>query len=162
MFDEDFKAVYDAASELVRDFIDLLYLTGQRPSDVLKMSRKDIQDGVLYVRQGKTDEPIRMAIKGRLTEVIERITARKVTAMRLVVAEDGQPLALRGIEARFRKAARSGGSKFQLRDLRAKAGTDKAEKTGDIRKAQAQLGHTSVKMSETYIRSRGETVDPTE
>jgi integrase len=42
----------------------------------------------------------------------------------------------------------------QLRDLRAKAGTDKAESSGDVRAAQRQLGHTSVVMTEHYIRAR--------
>jgi len=33
---------------------------------------------------------------------------------------------------------------FQLRDLRAKAGTDITETTGDIRRAQRLLGHTTI------------------
>ena len=66
-----------------------------------------------------------------------------------------------GLEARFRKAAKAVGSTFQLRDFRAKAGTDKAESSGDIRKAQKQLGHSTVTMTEDYIRARGEKVDPT-
>jgi integrase len=43
---------------------------------------------------------------------------------------------------------------FQMRDLRAKAGTDKAEDSGDILKARDQLGHTTVTMTEQYIRNR--------
>ena len=51
--------------------------------------------------------------------------------------------------------------KFQFRDLRAKAGTDKADAT-DIRSAQQQLGHKSLKTTEIYVRSRvGEKVTPT-
>ena len=51
---------------------------------------------------------------------------------------------------------------FQFRDLRAKAGTDKADSAGDIRQAQAQLGHASVVMTETYVRQRkGAKVTPT-
>lgn len=43
----------------------------------------------------------------------------------------------------------------QLRDLCAKAGTDKAaESSGGVRAAQRQLGHTSVVMTEHYIRAR--------
>lgn len=53
-------------------------------------------------------------------------------------------------------------SKFQLRDLRAKAGTDKADSAGDIRQAQRQLGHTSVAMTKHYVRNRrGDKVGPT-
>jgi len=51
---------------------------------------------------------------------------------------------------------------FQLRDLRAKAATDKADSAGDIREAQNQLGHTSVVMTEQYTRNRrGAKVTPT-
>jgi hypothetical protein len=46
-------------------------------------------------------------------------------------------------------------AKFQLRDLRAKADTDKAEASGDIMQARDQLGHTTVVMTEQYIRDRG-------
>ena len=50
---------------------------------------------------------------------------------------------------------------FQFRDLRAKAGTDKADAT-DLREAQQQLGHKSVKTTEIYLRARaGEKVTPT-
>lgn len=51
---------------------------------------------------------------------------------------------------------------FQMRDLRAKAGTDKAESSGDIMQAKDQLGHTTVVMTEQYIRNRkGKKVSPT-
>ncbi|CAI8900122.1 hypothetical protein EMIT0215P_30355 [Pseudomonas serboccidentalis] len=53
-------------------------------------------------------------------------------------------------------------AKFQMRDLRAKAGTDKAESSGDILQARDQLGHTTVVMTEQYIRNRkGKKVMPT-
>jgi len=53
-------------------------------------------------------------------------------------------------------------AKFQLRDLRAKADTDKAETSGDIMQARDQLGHTTVVMTEQYIRDRrGKKVTPT-
>jgi integrase len=38
----------------LRDAMDLAYLTGQRPADVLRMAETDLRDGVLQVRQGKT------------------------------------------------------------------------------------------------------------
>lgn len=43
---------------------------------------------------------------------------------------------------------------FQMRDLRAKAGTDKAESSGNIMQAKDQLGHTTVVNTEQYIRNR--------
>lgn len=91
--------------------------------------------------------------------------------------EEGQRLtgaAMRKRFAKARKAAAATATKnealdlaaaikaCQFRDLRAKAGTDKAESAGDVRQAQKQLGHALVVMTEAYIRARrGELVRPT-
>lgn len=69
---------------------------------------------------------------------------------------------LRGCFDSTREAAGVEKSAFQLRDLRAKAGSDKSESTGDILKVRDQLGHTTVTMTERYIRDRkGQKVTPT-
>lgn len=51
---------------------------------------------------------------------------------------------------------------IQFRDLRAKAATDTEEATGNIRKAQKQMGHTRLATTEGYVRNRrGALVAPT-
>ena len=75
---------------------------------------------------------------------------------------------LRGAFDRARKAAKDKYpelaediGKFQFRDLRAKAGTDKEESQG-MEAAQAQLGHSTPAMTAHYVRHRkGKLVDPT-
>ena len=54
------QAVWDAADWPTRDAMDLAYLTGQRPADVLKMRLPDIRDGFLWLTQGKTRKKLRM------------------------------------------------------------------------------------------------------
>ena len=49
---------------------------------------------------------------------------------------------------------------FQFRDLRAKAGTDKAERDG-IYAAQQQLAHASVTTTEIYAGRKGRKATPT-
>ena len=50
---------------------------------------------------------------------------------------------------------------FQFRDLRAKAGTDRADAAGDIA-AKELLDHASIVMTEHYVRRRrGAIVKPT-
>jgi integrase len=75
------------------------------------------------------------------------------------------PMSMGMLRGRFdlaREAAGVAKSEFQMRDLRAKAGTDKAESSGDILQARDQLGHTTVVMTEQYIRNRkGKKVSPT-
>lgn len=111
----------------------------------------------------------RIEVVGELAILIERIRARKKTlstySPQLIVNEAGEAVTASMLRARFDKARKDAGipkSAFQLRDLRAKAGTDKAENSGDILQARDQLGHTTVTMTEAYIRDRkGKKVMPT-
>lgn len=167
--DEDFAAVYDKAPPALRDAMDLAYLSAQRPSDVLRMDESHLRDDALEVRQSKTAAKLRIEVSGHLKALVARIRRRKqslpVYSTRMIVADNGQPLTLRQLEALFtasRVAANVDAKSFQFRDLRAVAGTDKAEGAADVRKAQEQLGHTSMAMTEHYLRGRrGKKVTPT-
>lgn len=167
--DEMFQAVWKEASQPLRDAMDLGYLTGQRVADTLKMDLRDLQGGFLQVSQGKTGAKRRIEVVGELAELLDRIAERKtgmtVHATRLIVRDDGQPLTHRQLQDLFAAAREAAGiepNAFQFRDLRAKAGTDKADSAGDIRQAQQQLGHASVVMTEHYVRKRrGAKVTPT-
>lgn len=52
--DRVWDAVYKKAPQDLRDAMDLAYLTGQRPADVLVMRKDDVEDGFLVVKQKKT------------------------------------------------------------------------------------------------------------
>jgi integrase len=167
--DEVFKRVWTAADQPTRDAMDLAYLTGQRPADTLKFAESDIRGGELWIEQGKRGKKLRITVSGELAIVIERIRARKLNCRSksdfLIVNEAGERLMRDALRFRFDRArvvAGVGKDLFQFRDLRAKAGTDKTESSGDIRAAQRQLGHRSIKMTEHYVRERkGDKVDPT-
>lgn len=167
--DSLYDAVYAMADVGLQDAMDLAHLTGQRPGDTLCMDERDIKDGHLAVRQAKTGAKRRIEVIGELATLIERIKARKashkVRSTRLIVAEDGKPMTASMLCGRFDKAkelAKMPKTDFQFQDLRAKAGTDKAESSGDILKARDQLGHTTLVMTEQYIRDRqGKKVTPT-
>lgn len=163
--DDVYQAVWEAASVPLRDALDLLYLTGQRPADVRKMDERDVKDGFLRVRQGKTKKPLRLSESPALAAVLSRIAERKaglvVHSTRLVVGLDGQPLTRDELRGAFDRARKASGKTFQLRDLRAKAGTDKADTEGE-RAAQLLLGHTTLGMTMHYVRRRlGAKVTPT-
>lgn len=167
--DSVFSAVYNAASQPLRDAMDMAYLTGQRPADVLKMIDSDVIEGMLTVKQNKTGAKLRISVQGELALLLQRIGARKqgykIHSFQLIVDDHGKRLnrdTLRYLFDKAREAAGIDKALFQFRDLRAKAGTDKAESSGDIRQAQSQLGHSTVAMTETYVRARkGNKVTPT-
>jgi integrase len=157
--DDQYAAIWGKAGPCLRDAMDLAYLTGQRPADVLRMDERDVRDEVLRVRQGKTGTKVRIGIADSLPVLLERIRARKagfkVHCTRLVVNQYGRPIGVNALSRQWAlacKAAKVEG--LQFRDLRAKAATDKEESTGNIRDAQRQMGHANVSMTEHYTRNR--------
>ena len=70
--DHIYKAVYDVASQDVKDLMDIAYVTGQRPIDVVKIHTSHIHDGILHVTQQKTNAKLRFEISGKLKEIINR------------------------------------------------------------------------------------------
>lgn len=167
--DSMYAAVHAASSAPLQDAMDLAYLTGQRPSDVLKMTEQDIRENAIVVIQNKTGAKLRISIEGELKILLDRIMARKasykVRSFNLIVDYEGQRLTKSKLRGHFDIAREKSGidkAAFQFRDLRGKAATDKTELCGDIRQAQKQLGHTSVTMTEVYVRERkGDKVKPT-
>ncbi|OCA57918.1 integrase [Xylella fastidiosa subsp. pauca 11399] len=138
--DATYRAVYQAADQTLRDAMDLAYLTGQRVADVIAMDERHIVNGALEICQAKTGAKLAITITGELAVLIKRIYRFDNARVAAGIAKEV----------------------FQFRDLRAKAATNKADLAGDIRQAQAQLGHTSVVMTEHYVRKRkGAKVTPT-
>lgn len=165
--DGEYRAIWSKASPMLRDAMDLAYLTGQRPADVLRLSEMDVRDGAVHVKQGKTGTKVRVQLVGSLSDVLARIRERKkghkIHCTRLVVNQYGRPVGVNALSRHWAAACAAAGIKgYQFRDLRAKAATDTEEATGNIREAQRQLGHRSVTMTEHYARNRkGATVMPT-
>jgi integrase len=169
--DRLYAAVWECAEEPLRDALDLAYLLGQRPADILKIKRADISDGAVHVQQNKTKKKVRFSIEGELATLLKRINARKVTGIALINNAKGAAMTksmLRGAFDRAREAAikkyphmADDIANYQIRDLRAKAGTDTEEVLG-MQAAQDQLGHTTPTMTAHYVRHRrGKLVKPT-
>jgi len=166
----------------VKDAMDISYLTGQRPADVLKMMATDIRDGALEVRQNKTKKRLRILLdyangtRSELGKVIDRISARprKVRSLFLVATPAGSSLNRWTLRIRF-DAARAAAAKeadenetpemkalaariraFQFRDIRPKAASETT-----LEHARKLLGHTEGQITETVYRRVGEVVNPT-
>lgn len=173
------QAVYQAACEEVQDAMDLAYLTGQRPADVMKMRFADIRDGALEVVQNKTSRRLRILLdhpdwgRTQLGMLIDRIKSRnrKVRSMFLVATPGGAPLNKGTLRTRFNdarsraaQAASSAGDDilaekilcFQFRDIRPKAASEIS-----LDHASKLLGHTDKQITQSVYRRAGETTLPT-
>lgn len=164
--DSDFSQVYDNAVDFVRDAMDVAYLTGQRPSDVLSMTWDDVQDNILVVKQAKTGNIVRISVIGQLSDVFARIKNRAVIGRTIICNERGRPVPLAILQRAFKSArekaeelAKSSGgsfSPFQFRDIRAKAASDSDTQTA----AQKLLGHKDITTTTIYRRDRNDVVNP--
>lgn len=151
-----------AALEAAKDdaplaaYLELAYRTGQRPSDVLRMTRADVQDGALRVRQAKTGRWVRIIVEGPLEALLARLMRGTVGSVRLIRDERGQPLTLSAMRKRWKPVREALGTDWQLRDLRPKAASDAA----DVASARALLGHADEATTAAIYRRVGELARP--
>ena len=160
-----YQAVYQAASQQMRDLMDIAYITGQRPVDIVGIHSSHIHEGILHISQQKTGAKLRFEISGKLKEIIDRIHQDNGY---LFLNSYGKPLTRDSLGRQFlelrktvmqqRPELAEELSNFQVRDLRAKAATD-IYLSADTRSASNQLGHASEQMTKTYIR-RGKILKP--
>lgn len=177
--DAIWNAVYRKAVAELRVAMDLAYLTGQRPADVLVMRRDDIEDGVLGVKQKKTHKKLRIllevdGVESGLGALIRSLLARNAAhgSPYLILTDGGKRvsasmLRLRWDDARDEaaKAAEAEGDallasrirQFQFRDIRPKA----ASEIKDIEAASLLLGHTKGDITERVYRRVGAIARPT-
>lgn len=172
-------AVYSEACQELKDAMDLNYLTGQRPGDVLKMKEIDIRDGALEVQQGKTKKKLRIlldnenGVRTELGRLVDRIRARprKIRSLYLIATPTGTRLNRWTLRTRFDNARDAAAQKaelsgdetlanriraFQFRDIRPKAASETT-----LDHARKLLGHTEDNITETVYRRVGEVVKPT-
>lgn len=151
--DAELRDAMSRADAVLAGFLELCYLTAQRPSDVLKMRRADVQDGALWVQQAKTGAKVRIEVMGPLEALLARLSAGPVASVFLIHDARGQRVGLQALQRRFRLLKMG----WQIRDLRGKAATD----ARNSREAQALLGHAAATTTDRYIRRiAGERVQP--
>lgn len=159
--DHEFDVIYAAGDELLRDAMDLLSSTSQRPTDVTRMKRTDERDGALWGRQGKTGTRQRFQLEGDLQAAIDRMKNRPRTATGIYLIQDdaGQGLTYWQLEDRWSKARAIAAltvpsvADAQMRDIRGKTATD----LEDLAHAQELLGHKTRAMTERYVKQRAGT-----
>jgi integrase len=132
---------------------DLLYWTGLRISDAVRVGRPHVKNGLLTIRDEKTRKLVPIPIDPALQRSLEAGPVGRLTFM---VGARGQPMNKFAFSARFRRAARAAavpGSAHGLRKTRAtllvEAGATDAE-------LAAIMGWRGTQMAAFYTRSRDE------
>lgn len=172
------QPVYEEAPPELKDSMDLAYLTGQRPSDVLSMRKNDMEGIYLLVSQGKTGKRLRIVLEangvknslGLLLERIMRRTSEHLSPF-FIVNEHGKRTSwpmLRNRWADAREDARVKAevekkpdlanriAQFQFRDIRPKA----ASEITDLSDASVLLGHSKEGITERVYRRVGAIAKP--
>ncbi|MBF0786158.1 integrase [Muribacter muris] len=157
--DHIFQLIYQHANQDMQDLMDLAYLTGQRPVDIVSIQKEHIFDGYLHITQQKTKAKLRIKLVGKLADILSRrlqssdnllFKSKKGIAFNTKKVTDLFSRLRQKVSALYPEYATQI-NEFQFRDLRAKSGTDKAMAQGE-EAARQQLGHTTVQMTKTYIR----------
>ena len=172
------KAVYEEASEELKDAMDLAYLTGQRPADVLSMRRDDMEGIYLLVSQGKTGKRLRImlqtnGVNNSLGTLLERIMRRNSEHLSpfFILNSNGKRLSWEMLRNRWQDARETARVKaisnkqpelanriaqFQFRDIRPKA----ASEINDLTDASLLLGHSKEGITERVYRRVGAIAKP--
>ncbi|KAF1068207.1 MAG: hypothetical protein GAK45_01435 [Pseudomonas citronellolis] len=172
-------AVYRQAVPELKDAMDLAYLTGQRPADVLSMRKTDIDGDYLLVKQGKTTHKVRVLMRDEagdnsLGQLLSMIAARHSGYLGpyLIVSDRGRRVTKPMLRNRWdaardaaKKAATEAGDaelagmigQFQFRDIRPKA----ASEINDLKDASRLLGHTEEEITKRVYVRRGAIAKPT-
>ncbi len=174
------NAVYLEAAQELKDAMDLAYLTGQRPADVLKIAATDLNNGFLLIGQGKTEKRLRLRLEDAgvqsglstfINDLLERRALKGVKTSTLITNSSGlrmsqQMLRNRWDDAREKaaiKAAADGDTaltasirQFQFKDIRPKAASEI-----ELTHASRLLGHSTEEITKKVYRRVGEIVKPT-
>lgn len=175
--DETWSAVYEQGCQELKDAMDLAYLTGQRPTDVLGLKFVDVYKNVLQLQQNKTNKKLNILLinehdeRNELGKVIDRIIAggRQEISEFLICNVVGDQLNTQTLRLRFNKAKKKAKAaadedpelmdkidRFQFRDIRPKAASELP-----LEHASALLGHTKEQITKKVYQRKGATVAPT-
>lgn len=132
----------------------LLLKTGQRVSDVLKFSAQHCTPEGLEVDQGKTGAPLLIEWDDELRALVDACYEGRDRVGAMIVQSTGKRYTYSGVRSAWVRAMeRAGIEDLHIHDLRGEAGARLADMLGPYA-AQLLLGHTSIAMTEGYIKQK--------
>jgi integrase len=131
--------------------VGLLYFTGQRIGDVVKMGRDNLAQGILAITQQKTGKKLRITVHQRLAEILEADAPKG--EMLFLVNEHGKPLTDSGLRQRIQKWASERGHSVVPHGLRKNSVNALLEAGCSTAEVSAITGQ-SLQMIEHYAKER--------
>jgi len=130
---------------------ELLLMTGQRRGDVIRMGPRDIRDGGIEVRQGKTGAALLVPIGAELQVAMD--ACELVGTGTFLITRYGNPFASgTAFYNWFKDKAHAAGVKKPLHGLRKANQRIIAEQGGTAKQAMAVSGHMTLSEAERYQR----------
>lgn len=147
---EQFQAHW-ATGTKQRLAFDLLLCTGQRRSDVVKMTPSNVREGAIRVVQQKTGAALWIPIHADLRVSIAACDLKGLT---FLTTEYGRPFTADGFGNWFRKTCDAAGVEkgYSAHGLRKAAGRRLADAGCTAHEIMAVLGHKSLSEAERYTR----------
>lgn len=161
------------AGEMARVFVELCYLTAQRPTDVRRLQWSQVRIEAIAFKPSKTEGSSGAKVLVHRTPAINAILERARTFVRpatkeekrsgkhraamksmfVVHALDGGPYTMSGIRSAWQRACRRAAVKnATIKDLRAKALTDARRLGYGLEQLQIAAAHRSITTTEGYLR----------
>ena len=151
---DEFDALLAKASPRLSVVMRLCAVTGQRVGDVLALRRDALREDGIEFQQAKTKARLTVAWTPELRTAVDDAKALhgRVASLYVVPGTGYRPLAYQPVWRDWRAACEAAGvSGATIHDLRALAGTEAKRQGLD---PQALLGHTTARMTQTYLRDR--------
>ena len=151
---ELFEATHPLGSRARLAFSLLLY-TGQRRSDVTRMGRQHIRNGLLHVRQQKTGAVLTIPVHPTLAAIIADTPAEHMT---FITTIRGHPFGMTGFGKWFREQCDAAGLPHcTAHGLRKAAARRLAEAGCTEHEIAAITGHASLREVQRYTRAADQT-----
>ncbi len=129
----------------------LLIYTGQRRSDIVRMGRQHVRNGVIEVRQVKTKTTLFIPLHPELADLISRETDR----LTFLMTEAGKPFTSNGFYMRFKKWVQAAGlpSDRSPHGLRKATARRLAEAGCTAHQIASVTGHKTLSEVQRYTRA---------
>lgn len=150
----EYAAIYAKSGPRLQCIMDMLYLTGQRVNDVLKIRRDALTEDGVYFKQQKTGKKLLVRWTPELRAAVERAKqlTKDIPTLTLFSGRRRKAPDYRSVKLQWDVACVAAGvSEAQMRDLRAMSLTE-AEDEG--KNPTALAGHSSESMTKRYLRGK--------